>query len=59
MANTLQGIWPLSAAQQGIWLGQQLHPHSPIYNTAECLEICGSLDVSLFERSLRQMVAGG
>ncbi|NJO08825.1 MAG: hypothetical protein HC873_03285 [Leptolyngbyaceae cyanobacterium SL_1_1] len=57
MANTLQGIWPLSAAQQGIWLGQQLHPHSPIYNTAECLEICGSLDVSLFERSLRQMVA--
>ncbi|MGG6242496.1 amino acid adenylation domain-containing protein [Nodosilinea sp. AN01ver1] len=56
MANTLQGIWPLSAAQQGIWLGQQLYPHSPLYNTAECLEICGSLDVALFERSLRQMV---
>lgn len=56
MTDTLQGLWPLSAAQAGIWLGQQLHPHSSLYNTAEYVEICGSLDVTLFERSLRQMV---
>lgn len=56
MTDTLQGLWPLSAAQAGIWLGQQLNPHSSLYNTAEYVEICGSLDVALFERSLRQMV---
>ncbi|MGI8932523.1 MAG: condensation domain-containing protein, partial [Phormidesmis sp.] len=48
--------WPLSAAQKGIWLGQQLSPQSPLYNTAECVEISGCLDPEVFERSLRQMV---
>lgn len=56
MTNTRSSIWPLSAAQKGIWLGQQLHPNNPLYNTAECVEIRGALDVSLFERSLCQMV---
>jgi nonribosomal peptide synthetase MxcG len=56
LQGKLQGTWPLSAAQQGIWLGQQLDPHSPCYNTAECVEICGYLDPVIFERSLRQMV---
>lgn len=49
--------WPLSAAQKGIWLGQQLSPQSPLYNTAECYEISGWLDLAVFERSLRQTVA--
>ncbi|EDX86939.1 amino acid adenylation domain protein [Synechococcus sp. PCC 7335] len=49
--------WPLSAAQKGIWLGQQLNPQSAIYNTAECLELIGDLDPVLFERAVRQMVA--
>lgn len=56
MAEFLQGLWPLSASQMGIWVGQQLSPCSPVYNTAECIEICGPLDVDLFERSLCQMV---
>lgn len=56
MADNLPGSWPLSAAQQGIWLGQQLDPQSPLYNTAECLEISRPLDTALFERSLHQMV---
>ncbi|WP_263078084.1 condensation domain-containing protein [Endozoicomonas sp. Mp262] len=42
---------PLTQAQQGIWLGQQLHGQSPLYNTGECLEIHGNLDVSLFEKA--------
>jgi len=57
IAENLQGIWPLSAAQKGIWLGQQLDLQSPLYNTAECIEILGPLDRVVFEQSLRQMVA--
>ncbi len=57
MTEILQGKWPLSAAQKGIWLGQQLDPESPTYNTAECLDITGPLDPVVFERSLRQTVA--
>lgn len=47
---------PLSAAQHGIWLGQQLDRHSPVYNAAECIEIQGPLDRALFESVLRQAV---
>lgn len=56
IAENMQSSWPLSAAQKGIWLGQQLNPNSSLYNTAECMEISGDLDLVLFERSLRQMV---
>lgn len=49
--------WPLSAAQYGIWLGQQIDPASPLYNAGECIEICGSLDPSAFEVAVRQAVA--
>lgn len=47
---------PLSAAQHGIWLGQQLDRHSPVYNAAECIEIRGPVDRALFESALRQAV---
>ncbi|HEY7773714.1 MAG TPA: amino acid adenylation domain-containing protein [Marinagarivorans sp.] len=33
-----QSCYPLSEAQMGIWLGQQLMPNSPHYNTAELIE---------------------
>jgi enterobactin synthetase component F len=46
----------LTAAQAGIWFAQQLDPENPIYNAAEYLEIRGSLDIGLFERSLRRLV---
>ncbi|EWY39631.1 thioester reductase [Skermanella stibiiresistens SB22] len=46
--------WPLSAAQYGIWLGQQLDPASPAYNTAGCVEIAGPVDPSLFQRAVRR-----
>ncbi|MDI1442657.1 myxochelin non-ribosomal peptide synthetase MxcG [Polyangium sp. 6x1] len=48
--------WPLSAAQHGIWLGQELDPTLPIYNAGECIEICGPLDPAIFEASLRQTI---
>ncbi|MCG8348326.1 MAG: amino acid adenylation domain-containing protein, partial [Chloroflexales bacterium] len=48
--------WPLSAAQYGIWLGQQLDRQSPIYNAGECIEICGPVDPLRFEAALRQAI---
>ncbi|TKD11801.1 myxochelin non-ribosomal peptide synthetase MxcG [Polyangium fumosum] len=48
--------WPLSAAQHGIWLGQELDPTLPIYNAGECIEIGGAVDPAVFEASLRQAV---
>ncbi|WP_437900924.1 myxochelin non-ribosomal peptide synthetase MxcG [Sorangium sp. So ce124] len=46
--------WPLSAAQHGIWLGQQLDPASPVYNAGECVEICGPIDLATLEAAIRQ-----
>lgn len=47
---------PLSAAQHGIWLGQQLDPASPAYNAGECVEILGPVHVAGFTAALRQAV---
>ena len=43
---------PLSMAQYGIWLGQQLDPTSPAYWTAETIELHGDLDHIAFESAL-------
>ncbi len=48
---------PLSAAQHGIWLGQQLDLLSPVYNAAESIEIRGPLLPELFDTALRQAVS--
>lgn len=48
--------WPLSAAQHGFWIGQQLDPDSPAYNTAEYVEIHGLIDTAVFESALRRVV---
>ncbi|MGK3993744.1 myxochelin non-ribosomal peptide synthetase MxcG [Sorangium sp. So ce1024] len=49
--------WPLSAAQHGIWLGQQLAPASPVYNAGECVEIPGPVDLDVLEAAVRQAVS--
>lgn len=56
MLGSREAPLPLSAAQHGIWLGQQLDRHSPVYNAAECIEIQGPVDRALFESVLRQAV---
>src|SRR5262245_10347873 len=48
---------PLSSAQLGIWLAQQIAPDSPAYNIGEYVEIHGPVEPHLFERSLRLIVA--
>jgi nonribosomal peptide synthetase MxcG len=57
MSIAERSSWSLSAAQYGIWLGQQLDLHSPLYNAAECLEILGAIEPERFEVALRQMVS--
>ncbi len=47
----------LSEAQQGIWLGQQLAPDSPMYNAAEAVHMHGELDVDLFRQALDQVMS--
>lgn len=53
----LTGRLPLSTAQYGIWLGQQLDVGSPAYWTAEAVELRGALDEDAFESALMQAVA--
>ncbi|MFJ8194667.1 amino acid adenylation domain-containing protein [Streptomyces sp. NPDC096094] len=47
---------PLSGAQAGLWYAQRLAPDSAAYNTAEAVEIHGTLDTELFEAALRRTV---
>jgi nonribosomal peptide synthetase MxcG len=46
----------LSAAQQGIWLGQAIKPTSPMYNTAEYIEFKGEFDAKVFELAATQVL---
>ncbi|MGP3924193.1 amino acid adenylation domain-containing protein [Streptomyces sp. 8N616] len=48
---------PVTAAQLGIWVAQQLEPDSPFYNCGGYYEITGPLDADLLVRAVRQ-VAG-
>lgn len=49
--------YPLTAAQTGIWLAQQLEPDNPVYNTADRVDIRGHIDPALFERALCRCLA--
>lgn len=44
---------PVSAAQHGIWLGQQLDITSPAYWTAEVIQLQGALDEGRFASAVR------
>jgi amino acid adenylation domain-containing protein len=48
--------YALSAAQTEIWLAQQLHPDSPVYNIAQYTVIEGAIDAAVFEAALRQVI---
>ncbi|WP_415853080.1 condensation domain-containing protein, partial [Streptomyces albus] len=47
---------PLTAAQTGMWIAQQLDPDSPCFRAAEAVEIRGAVDAGLLERALRHAV---
>ena len=48
---------PLSEAQLGIWIGQQLDPDSAVFNTAEYSDIRGAVDVDALVAAIGQVVA--
>ncbi|WP_041754829.1 non-ribosomal peptide synthetase [Mycetohabitans rhizoxinica] len=48
--------YPLSSAQTEIWLAQQLHSGSPVYNIAQYTVIEGAIDPTVFEAALRQVI---
>lgn len=48
--------YPLSAAQTEIWLAQQLHPDSPVYNIAQYTVIEGAVEPALYEAAVRQVI---
>ncbi|XXF81265.1 myxochelin non-ribosomal peptide synthetase MxcG [Myxococcaceae bacterium GXIMD 01537] len=56
MSESHDERWPLSAAQHGIWLGQQFDRASPVYNAGECIELRGPVDPALFEAAVRQAI---
>ena len=47
---------PLTRAQSGIWLAQELDPESTTYNTAAYVEIRGSVDLDRLEAAARQAI---
>lgn len=50
------GALPLSAAQEGIWVGQSLDPGNPAYNTAEFVSINGQVDLSALTAAVQTAV---
>ncbi|WP_456279693.1 amino acid adenylation domain-containing protein [Bacillus sp. K7] len=56
MPDTKDLQYSLTGAQTGIWFAQQLDPDNPIYNTAEYIEINGTLNIALFEEALRRVI---
>ncbi|MFI7101823.1 non-ribosomal peptide synthase/polyketide synthase [Streptomyces sp. NPDC050161] len=48
---------PVTEAQRGIWLAQQVEASAGVYNIGECLELRGALDVDLLRRAIRTAVA--
>ncbi|MFE5947235.1 condensation domain-containing protein [Streptomyces sp. NPDC056480] len=47
----------MTAAQQGVWVAQQLAPTCPLYNAAEYIQVDGPLDTTSFAQALRKTVA--
>ncbi|UNO38538.1 non-ribosomal peptide synthetase [Streptomyces sp. MST-110588] len=50
--------WPLTAAQTGIWFGQELDPTGLRYNVGQYVHLHGAVDEGRFERALRTVLAG-
>ena len=48
-------VFPASFAQQRLWFLDRLDPGSAVYNIARMARILSRLDVSLFERSIREI----
>ncbi|MGB8509393.1 MAG: condensation domain-containing protein, partial [Pyrinomonadaceae bacterium] len=48
--------FPMSYAQESLWLTDQLAPGNPLYNMAGVLNLTGTLNVKTLEQSLGEIV---
>ncbi len=48
--------FPMSFAQQRLWLFQQMQPDSTAYNITGALRLTGALDITALEQALQQIV---
>ncbi|PTR28868.1 non-ribosomal peptide synthase protein (TIGR01720 family)/amino acid adenylation domain-containing protein [Rhodococcus sp. OK519] len=48
--------FPLTRAQAGVWFAQQLDPDNPIFNTAECIELRGDVNIEMLVGAVRVAV---
>ncbi|MFG5410354.1 non-ribosomal peptide synthetase [Piscinibacter sakaiensis] len=46
---------PLTVAQRGMWVSQQIGVAGALFNLAECVEIHGAVDVPVFMRAMYQL----
>lgn len=46
---------PLSTAQRGMWVGQQIAPAGAIFNIAEAIELHGAIDPTTLREALRRV----
>lgn len=46
----------LTSNQMSLWLGQQMHPQAPLYNTAAIYEIRGTVDPVIFQEAFQFLV---
>jgi amino acid adenylation domain-containing protein len=51
-----EGPYPLSFAQQRLWLIDRLEPGSALYNVPAALRLCGHLDVAQLGRALAEVL---
>jgi amino acid adenylation domain-containing protein len=51
------GVLPLTAAQSGVWLAQQIEPENPVYNVGWYVEILGDVDLDALLSAIRRAVA--
>ncbi|MFI9508005.1 thioester reductase domain-containing protein [Nocardia sp. NPDC052566] len=54
---TARTVRPLTAAQLGVWLGQQLDPSSPEFNIAEYVDISGPVSIDSLVAAIRTATA--
>jgi amino acid adenylation domain-containing protein/FkbH-like protein/non-ribosomal peptide synthase protein (TIGR01720 family)/FkbM family methyltransferase len=54
--QTESQTFPLSFAQQRLWVLAQLEPDSPFYNMFKAVRLNGRLDIKVLERSLNEII---
>ncbi len=48
---------PLTEAQEGLWYAQRIDPQNPIFNTAQCLDLRGSIDTAAWRNAVTVALA--